>query len=112
VVGQRALQVLGEAGLTSLLLVCAAFITWYGLAIVVWLMTFVVPPTVGFVRSLRYGSLRPGRPIREITRPRRAKVLSGRWTDGRTATYVEVPGLTEELRRKVSTDGQPGVHIP
>ena len=82
------------------------------IAILLLLVTLGVPPIVWYGRSLRYGSLRPGRAIMEITRPGRAKVLKVRWTDGRSATYIEVPGLADALRDKMDTDGEPGVPIP
>jgi antibiotic biosynthesis monooxygenase (ABM) superfamily enzyme len=81
-------------------------------AILLVLVPLVLPATIRHIRSRRYGSLRPGRAVTEITRPGRAKVLQVRWADGRSATYVDVPGLTDSLRHKVSTDGESGVRVP
>lgn len=78
----------------------------------IWLMSLVAPFAYARARTGRYGSLRPGHPIRDVTRPKRAKLLTVNWDDGPRATFIDDPGLADALQRRIDTDGLSGLRVP
>ncbi|WP_353951211.1 hypothetical protein V6K52_16460 [Knoellia sp. S7-12] len=81
-------------------------------AVGLWLALMIAPFGVARLRSWRLGSLRPGKPIARVTRPRRGKLLTVEWSDGRSTTYFEVLGLGDAIQARINADGEPGVTLP
>lgn len=66
----------------------------------------LVPLVSRWSRRRRFGGLKPEVPIRAVSRPGHAKLLTVSWQDGQSATYLDVHGLGDEIARRVRAEGR------